>query len=143
MRLTLPVVFASLALGLPVYADALAPKADEAVNIPPEEWGAMASGRTLTYRIDGKFWALEHYYPGTNHVTLQINDGSCMEGTWEYQAPLYCFHWDEQGTACFRHVRIGDQIVIIETQDGQDTPMLQSMTGVTDTPLSCGPASTS
>jgi hypothetical protein len=114
-----------------------------ATNIPVEEWIAMASGRTLTYRINGEFWALEHYYPGTNRVTLQLYDGTCMQGTWDYSDPLYCFHWQGQGTSCFRHARIGDEILIIETQDGADTPMTQSMTAVTDVPLSCGPAVTS
>lgn len=114
-----------------------------AKNIPVEEWRSMASGRTLTYKINGEFWAMEHYTPGSNQVTLQINDGSRLQGTWDYHAPLYCFHWDGQGTACFRHARLGDKILIIETQDGQDTPMLQLMTNVSDTPLACGPAVTS
>ena len=100
------------------------------------------AGRS-TYRINGDFWALEHYYPGTNHVTLQLYDGSCMEGTWDYSDPLYCFHWDGQGTSCFRHARLGDEILIIEQQNGADTPMTQSMTAVTDVPLTCGPAQTS
>ncbi len=136
MRLTLLALVAALAL--PVAAPAADSIAD-AVNIPPEEWEAMAAGRTLTYEINGQFWALEHYYPGTNRVTLQVNDGSCMQGTWDYEAPLYCFHWDGQSPACFRHARLGDQILIIETQDGQDTPMTQMMTEVTDTPLTCEP----
>ena len=101
----------------------------------------MATGRTLTYRIDGEFWALEHYYPGTNRVTLQLYDGTCMQGTWDYDAPHYCFHWEGEGTACFRHARLDDEILIVETtEDGADTLMLQSMTAVTDIPLTCGPA---
>ena len=100
----------------------------------------MASGRTLTYRINGEFWALEHYYPGTDRVQLQLYDGSCMDGTWDYVAPLYCFHWDGQGTSCFRHARLGDEVLIIESQGGVDTPITQSMTAVTDTPLACGPS---
>ena len=39
--------------------------------------------------------------------------------------PLYCFHWDGQGTSCFRHARLGDEILIIEQQNGADTPMTQ------------------
>ena len=114
-----------------------------AANIPVEEWTAMATGRTLTYRINGEFWALEHYYPGTNRVTLQLYDGSCMEGTWDYTDPLYCFHWEGQGTSCFRHARLDDEIPDHRAQNGADTPMTQSMTAVTDVPLSCGPAVTS
>ena len=40
-------------------------------------------------------------------------------------------------------LRCADEILIIETQDGVDTPMTQSMTAVTDVPLACGPAVTS
>ena len=65
----------------------------------------MAMGRTLTYRINGEFWALEHYYPGTDRVTLELYDGTCLQGTWDYSEPLYCFHWEGQGTSCFRHAR--------------------------------------
>ncbi len=141
MRLTLPALTALLLLaaGVGEAADRVAGSS----NIPPEEWSAMAMGHTLTYKINGEFWALEHYYPGTNRVTLQINDGSCLQGTWEYKEPLYCFHWEGQEPACFRHARVGGEIVIIETQNGQDTPMTQLMTGVSDTPLVCGPATTS
>ena len=76
-------------------------------------------------------------------MTLQLYDGSCMQGTWDYTEPLYCFHWEGQGTSCFRHARLDGEILIIETQDGADTPMTQSMTAVTDIPLTCGPAVTS
>jgi hypothetical protein len=128
---------------LPAASQPPAERAAQAVNIPVQEWIAMATGRTLTYRINGEFWALEHYYPGTNRVMLQLYDGTCMQGTWDYTEPLYCFHWQGQGTSCFRHARLGDDILIIETQDGIDTPMTQNMTAVTDVPLACGPAVTS
>ena len=42
--------------------------------------------------------------------------------------------------ACFRHARLDDEILIIETHDGVDTTMLQEMTAVSDLPFSCGPA---
>lgn len=137
--LTLPALIAIAAL-LPAASQT---PLDRAENIPVEEWRAMASGRTLTYRINGEFWALEHYFPGTNRVQLQLYDGTCMDGTWDYSEPVYCFHWDGQGTSCFRHARLGTEILIIESREGSDTPMTQQMTGVTDAPLTCGPAFTS
>jgi hypothetical protein len=138
-----PIAVLLALLLLPAASQSPAERIARAVNIPVEEWIAMATGRTLTYRINGEFWALEHYYPGTNRVTLQLFDGTCMQGTWDYAEPLYCFHWEGQGTSCFRHARLGDEILIVETQDGVDTPMTQSMTAVTDVPLACGPAVTS
>ncbi|HPG23927.1 MAG TPA: hypothetical protein PLH75_14155 [Amaricoccus sp.] len=143
MRPSLAVLAAALALPLPLLAGPLTDRAGAAQDIPVEEWIAMARGRTLTYRIDDRFWAMERYDPGSNRVRLQLTDGTCMEGTWDYSPPHYCFHWNGIGTACFRHVRQGDEILIIETRDGVDTPMVQTMTGVSDIPLACGPAVTS
>jgi len=134
----LPAVLLVLAVG--AASQTPAERIARAENIPVAEWSEMAMGRTLTYRINGAFWALEHYWPGTDRVTLQLYDGSCMEGTWDYSEPLYCFHWEEQGSSCFRHARADGEVLIIETQNGADTPMTQTMSGVSDTPLTCGPA---
>lgn len=112
---------------------------DGLADIPVEEWTAMASGKTLTYRIGNDFWALEHYEPGSNRVTLQFYDGTCLNGTWEHQAALYCFHWDGEGTSCFRHTRLGGEILILETRDGMETGAVQVMAGISDAPLTCGP----
>ncbi|PZQ49205.1 MAG: hypothetical protein DI556_11685 [Rhodovulum sulfidophilum] len=110
----------------------------EAEDIPVAEWIAMAGGRTLTYQINGAFFALEHYYPDSNRVTLQASDGRCLQGTWDYKAPHYCFYWENEAPACFRHARLGADVLIIETEDGHDTPMTQMMTSVSDTPVTCG-----
>ena len=137
-------MLAALALlAVPAVALAAADTVPASADIPVEEWREMASGRTVTYRIDGALWALERYFPGTNRVQLQLYDGTCMDGTWDYSEPVYCFHWDGQGTSCFRHARLGTEILIIESREGSDTPMTQQMTGVTDAPLTCGPAFTS
>ena len=139
-----PAIIATmLASALPGAALAAADlPAGPAGDIPVEEWRAMAGGRTVTYRIDGALWALERYFAG-NRVQLQLYDGSCLDGTWSYEAPHYCFHWEGQGTSCFRHARVGGAIVVIQTQDGTDTPLTQDVTAVTDTPLDCGPPATS
>lgn len=144
MRALTTLLLLALALPLPAAAvDPLAARIADAVDISVEEWSAMATGRTLTYRIEGNFFALEHYYPGTNRVTLQLADGECLEGTWEYTAPHYCFFWEDGLPACFRHARIDGAILIIQTENGEDTPVVQRMTEVTDVSLICGPAVTS
>jgi hypothetical protein len=141
MRLNLA---AALLAALPSVAGATepAPLAD-LTDIPVAEWTDMTEGRTLTYTIGGDFWALERYAPHSNRVTLQFYDGTCLDGFWEYVEPLYCFHWDGEGTSCFRHARLGEDILILETKDGVETGALQMMSAVTDTPLACGPAATS
>jgi len=110
----------------------------DAEEIPVTEWSAMAMGRTLVYRIDGRLWALEYYYPGSDRVALQLSDGQCLTGTWEYTAPYYCYHWVEQGTACFRHARQDGEIIVIESGSPEGAPAVQQMSAVTDIPLSCG-----
>ena len=75
---------ATALLVLPGASQSPAERIARPCDIPVEEWTAMAMGRTLTYRINGAFWAFEHYYPGTDRVTLQLYDGSCMEGRWDY-----------------------------------------------------------
>jgi hypothetical protein len=138
MRLPCLLVAALLATALPAGAqDAAPPDLDGAEDIPVEEWSTMATGRTLVYRINGALWAFEHYHPDSNRVTLQLYDGSCMEGTWDYAAPHYCFHWDVEGTVCFRHARRDGEILIVEARRDDGMPLLQKMTEVTDIPLSC------
>lgn len=131
MRLPLHVIAAILAV-LPA-----ASPLSRGVDIPVEEWRSMSEGKTLSYKIDGRLWALEQYIPGTDRVRIQLEDGSCMDGWWEYEAPHYCFHWMGQGTSCFRHVRLDGQVVVVESRDGVDTGMTQDMTSVSDAPLSC------
>jgi hypothetical protein len=143
MRLLFAVLLSILSPSSTWAAEGAEPSADRLTDIPVEEWAGMATGRTLSYSIDGELWALERYYHGTNRVTLQFFDGSCLEGVWEYEAPLYCFHWEAEGTSCFRHVRQGDEILILETRDGVETGAVQVMSGVGDTPLACGTPLTS
>lgn len=136
-------------LFLAVALGAIEANATERPGQPPEgglpdiavqEWTELTAGKTVTYRIDGQFWALERYVAGTNRVMIQFSDSSCLEGTWEYVEPLYCFHWIGEGTSCFRHVRMGEEILVLETERGVETGDVQVMTGVSDTPLACGPA---
>jgi hypothetical protein len=143
MRLSLALLLAGM-LAAPAAAtepaDAPIPGA---VDIPPGEWSEMAAGRTLSYAIGGRFWALERYEAQGDGVALEFRDGTCLVGRWEYVAPLYCYHWEGEGTSCFRHVRVGDDILILETEGGQATGAIQVMTGVSDVPLACGGTPTS
>jgi len=145
MRLSPSLVLAAMLAAL-TPATATEPAESQAtgpVDIPPAEWSEMAAGRTLAYAIGGQFWALERYDAAGDGVALEFRDGTCISGRWEYRAPLYCFHWDGEGTSCFRHVRIGSDILILETEGGEETGAAQVMTGVSDAPLSCGGPPTS
>ncbi|MEM8657575.1 MAG: hypothetical protein AAF813_07050 [Pseudomonadota bacterium] len=112
-------------------------------DISVEEWRDMVQGRTVTYNAGGQFWANEVYHPSTNHVMIQVADGTCMEGTWSYERGTYCFAWIDAPTSCFRHVREGGEILIIPIVDGAPAGSVQTVAGVSDIPLKCGPDLTS
>jgi len=112
--------------------------ASQSGDIPVEEWREMALGKTLTYMIGPEFFALERYAPTGNRVDLQLNTGECLVGTWTHSGNTYCFDWGDVQAACFRHVRTGDGISIIQMDNGVETTNIQQMVNITDAPLSCG-----
>lgn len=123
----------SLFMVVPSYA------ADEVpIDIPPGEWKELALGRTLVYMIDGELFAYERYPKTGNQVELQLATGECLSGTWSHSDNAYCFDWGAATPACFRHVRVADQIMIIQQENGEDTDAMQQMVGATDAPLLCG-----
>ena len=109
-------------------------------GIAPAEWRAMVRGRTVTYQIDGQAWAQEAYDLTTNAVAIRLIDGTCMEGTWSYTDGEYCFAWTSGEHSCFLHVRAADQILIIPVVDGVQSGTIQTVGGISDAPLTCGPA---
>lgn len=112
-------------------------------GIAPGEWHAMVKGRTVTYEIDGQVWAQEAYDLSTNAVAIRLIDGTCMEGTWAYRNGEYCFAWTSGENSCFLHVRTAGRILVIPVVDGVQSGTVQTVGGITDVPLTCGPALTS
>lgn len=135
-----PLLAALWLAALPGHAGSPLEKVPEGADIPVEQWAAMARGRTLTYRLmDGTLFAREYYIPGGNRLTLTFPDGTCLRGTWDYSPPRYCYHWEREGTVCFRHLRRGDGALVIQlAEDGSDTLSFQLMTEIADAPLACG-----
>jgi len=82
--------------------------------------------------------ALERYAETGNRVDLQLNTGECLAGTWSHSGNVYCFDWGDDRASCFRHVRTGDTISIIQMDNGVETTNIQQMTQISDAPLSCG-----
>lgn len=107
-------------------------------DIPVEEWRSLAMGKTLVYQVGPDLFALERYPLTGNRVELQLNTGECYSGVWNHQGQAYCFYWDADQPACFRHMRRGDEIVIVELQDGAPTDRTQTMTQITNASLACG-----
>jgi len=107
-------------------------------DIPLQEWRDMSLGKTLTYSIDGQFFALERYSTSGDAVMLQLSDGTCYSGSWTHNETSYCYFWEDNPAVCFRHVRAEDEIMILHLDDGVETGEVQTMVGISDTPLVCG-----
>lgn len=129
---------ALLALILTLAAPISLSNAQEFRDIPVEEWRALALGRTLTYTIDGNFFAFERYAPDGNQLEIQSVTGECMSGTWAFEDGAYCFYWDQSPKVCFRHFRAGGQIIISSIVDGVEIGSYQTMSTVSDAQLNCG-----
>ena len=134
LRIAATLLFCFTALA----ATAQDPSPDLGQDIPPDEWRALALGQTLVYVIGGDLFAYERYAISGNQVELQLSNGDCLFGTWTHSQNAYCFDWGDETPACFRHVRRGEDIFIIEQHLGQDTGGIQQMVGTTEAPLLCG-----
>ena len=125
-----------LGLALPVWASEEAPGGTG--NIGESEWRSLAAGKTLTYTIDGEFFALERYPLSGNRVSIQMWDGRCLSGHWTYENSSYCFYWENMDPVCFLHRRVGPVIEVSQVVGGIETGEIQTMTSVSDAPLNCG-----
>lgn len=98
-------------------AGAVSAGADE--PIPPEDWRAMTTGKTLHYYKDGELFGREYYRNEKDEVVFRFPNGLCAEGVWTYDSDEYCFAYEGQ-TSCFRHVKRGDDIVVISGENGEE-----------------------
>lgn len=110
----------------------------EGEDISAEEWRMLALGRTLTYRVGDQFFALERYAKTGNRVEIQLAGGECLSGTWQHVGNAFCYSWENQRPVCFRHLRTGDQIIVVQVENGALTDNVQNMTHVSEALLSCG-----
>jgi len=110
-----------------------------APEISYEDWRDMTAGKTVVYQIFGKTFGFERYQNG-NNVTIQLDDGSCIDGTWFMQETAFCFDWEGGPLNCFHHKRVGDTIYIVGLDNGKESADIQIVSRIDNTPISCGPA---
>ena len=98
---------------------------------------ALVGGRTVWYRISGEVWGREGYRGAPGQVTFQFPDGECLEASWTYSEPWFCFDFGEAlgggPPHCFRHLRHGDRLWAL-SRTGEP----QSIDRIDATPLTCG-----
>lgn len=116
----------------------------EGVAISPQDWRALTAGKTVYYSIDGEPYGREFYVSGTNLIFFEHSDGTCLSGTWSYDAPWYSFKFTYDGYQLpphrFRHQKTGDIIHIIS--DESDLPN-QQVYRIAFAPFSCNEDATS
>ena len=82
-----------------VFALALMPQMLLAAETPltGAEFGAYATGKTLTFSQGGSVYGAEQYLPG-NRVLWAFEGDICREGLWYEEAGLICFVYDYDPT---------------------------------------------
>ncbi|MBL1434924.1 MAG: hypothetical protein COB08_001815 [Rhodobacteraceae bacterium] len=128
---------------------ALTPSALLAQNLPErlanapsislEDWRAMTEGKTVVYEIDGVTYGYESYL-GANKVTIRLDDGSCIDGTWHMEQTAFCFDWQGSALNCFNHKRLDGNIYVVGLENGVETTDIQRVSRITNIPVACGPA---
>lgn len=104
-----------------------------------EAWRALTNGKTVVYEIDGETYGFERYLGGGN-VTIQLEDGSCIDGTWYMAQTSFCFDWQGGPLSCFNHKQLDGDIYVIGLNNGIETADIQKVSRIANIPVSCGPA---
>jgi len=107
--------------------------------ITVEAWRALTQGKTVVYEIDGETFGYERYLGGGN-VTIQLDDGSCIDGTWYMAQAAFCFDWEDGPLNCFNHKQLDGEIYVIGLDEGLETADIQKVARIANIPITCGPA---
>ncbi len=103
------------------------------------EWDAITAGKTITYAIGGFDTYVEQYDPNSNTIWGEYIDGTCFEGYWQEIGASLCFFWEGIEPVCSQQVRYNDEIIVMMTKDDMPTYSMQTITKITNIPVSCGP----
>lgn len=104
-----------------------------------EAWRVLTNGKTVVYEIDGETYGYERYLGGGN-VTIQLEDGSCIDGIWYMAQTSFCFDWEGGPLNCFNHKQLDGDIYVIGLENGAETTDIQKVSRIANIPITCGPA---
>ena len=108
-------------------------------NISFKDWRNLTLGKTVVYEINGETFSYEIYNGGSS-VTIQLENGSCIDGTWFMEQSAFCFEWIDGPLNCFNHKRLGEDIYVIGLENGVETTDIQKVARIDNIAVSCGPA---
>ena len=59
------------------------------------EFESYATGKTLTYALQGKVWGTEHYLPGRRVIWAYLGE-DCKRGSWYQEQSNICFVYEDR-----------------------------------------------
>ncbi|NOR60933.1 MAG: hypothetical protein GQ535_00370 [Rhodobacteraceae bacterium] len=122
-----------------LLAQSLHDQLANADNISYQAWHDLTKGKTVVYEVDGEIIGYESYL-GDGNVTIRLDDGSCIDGTWYMEQLAFCFDWEGGPLNCFHHKRLNGAIYVIGLNNGLETTDVQKVSRIANIPVACGPA---
>ena len=120
-------------------AQSLADRLATAPDISAQDWRSMTDGKTVVYQIDGQTYGYETYL-GDGKVTIRLEDGTCIDGTWFMQQAAFCFDWEDTALNCFHHKKLDGVVYVVALDNGVETDDIQKVSRIANIPVACGPA---
>ena len=109
-------------------------------SLAPEDFLALARGKTLTY-VDpdtGALIGFEHFLPGGRTVWARA-DGRCAHGTISVEGPEICYRYDDaapgEGPHCWWPLREEGRLYVRLADAAREER--QRITAITEEPMSC------
>jgi hypothetical protein len=119
-----------------IVALAAAPALAEA-PVSPDDFEALAEGRTLHFALDGAPFGAEQFLPGRRTV-WRFADAPCEPGRWRAEGEAICFDYATQpDPICWRLLRDGDGFAASLIENGVETGFRLELERISPDPLSC------
>lgn len=125
----------ALLLLLPLTARAETPAPPEGPGLSATEFEAYATGKTLTYAIDGEVFGAEQYLPG-RRVLWAFKGQECRKGQWYEEAGQICFVYEDEGAPQCWIFRKGSTGLSALFQGDEDSTFLSEV-AQSKVPLNC------
>ena len=122
-----------------LLAQSLNEQLASAETIGVVEWRELTQGKTVVYEVSGETIGYESYH-SDGKVTIRLDNGSCIDGTWFMEQSAFCFDWEGGPLNCFNHKRINDTIYVVGLFNGVETNDIQKVSRIANIPIACGPA---
>lgn len=109
----------------------------EAEPVSPQEFEALATGRTLHFTQDGLPFGAEQYFSG-RRTLWRFFDGSCETGLWQPADDLICFTYDTgPDRQCWRLWREKGRLSAVLVVEGFDSGIPLDLARIDDADLPC------